>query len=94
MKFEWDGIKNHTNYIKHSIWFEEAQTVWADADSIEFYDDEHSDDKEDRFLRIGTSTNSRLLLVVFCERDNGDTIRIISARKATEKERKNYESGI
>ncbi len=94
MKFEWDAFKNHGNYLKHSIWFEEAQTIWTDAQSIEFYDEDHSDDTEDRYLRIGTSTNSKLLLVVFCERDDGNTIRIISARKATEKERKNYESGI
>jgi uncharacterized DUF497 family protein len=90
--FEWDEIKNETNFRKHGIWFEEAQTTWADKHSVEFFDPEHSSD-EDRFLRIGISSKSRVLLVVFCERDENQ-IRIISARKATQKEREKYEEGI
>ena len=93
MKFEWNSDKNVINHKKHSIWFEEAQTTWADAQAVEFFDPENSE-QEDRFLRIGHSSNSRLLLVVFCERDSGGIIRIISARKATEKERRQYEEGI
>jgi uncharacterized DUF497 family protein len=93
MNFEWDEKKNHSNFKKHSIWFEEAQTVWADASSIEFFDDEHSDD-EDRFIRVGHSSKTRILLVIYCERDSGDTVSIISARKATPKERTLYEEGI
>jgi uncharacterized DUF497 family protein len=93
MKFEWDSIKNDLNFKKHSLWFEEAQTIWADSTSIEFFDPEHSDE-EDRFIRIGHSTVRRLLIVVFCEKEYGKTIRIISARKATTKERKEYEKGI
>jgi uncharacterized DUF497 family protein len=93
MRFEWDESKNRTNFRKHGIWFEEAQTVWADHRSKEFFDPEHSD-SEDRFLRIGFSTAGRLLLVVFCERGAGGLIRIISARTATSKERKTYEEGI
>lgn len=93
MNFEWDDNKNQGNFRKHGIWFEEAKTVWADAGSVEFLDPDHSK-LEDRFLRIGHSTSNRILLVVFCERDSGDTIRIISARKATSKERKQYEEGI
>lgn len=73
--------------------FEEAKTVWDDLKAIEFFDPDHSD-QEDRFLRIGHSSNLRLLLVVFCERDLGGTIRIISARKATDQERSQYEEGI
>ena len=93
MKFEWNEVKNEANYKKHSIWFEEAQTTWADAQAVEYFDPEHSE-QEDRFLRLGHSSSSGLLLVVFCERDLGGTIRIISARRATEKERKQYEERI
>ena len=92
MRFEWDDNKNRKNFFKHSIWFEEAQTVWADPSSSEFYDPEHSE-TEDRFIRVGISTSARLLLIVFCERDQ-DTIRIISARKATKKEKKQHEKRI
>ncbi len=88
MEFEWDEIKSITNFKKHGVWFEEAQTVWADTGAEEFYDPEHSED-EDRYIRLGFSTASKLLLVVFCERHNS-TIRIISARKATKNERDQY----
>ncbi|MBY0314882.1 MAG: BrnT family toxin [Bdellovibrionales bacterium] len=93
MKFDWDDTKNRINQKKHGVWFEEAQTVWADEYSIEFFDPEHSEG-EDRFIRIGLSSRSNLLIVVFCERDHGDVVRIISARKATDKEKKSYEEGI
>ena len=93
MKFEWDENKNRSNFKKHGIWFEEAQTIWADAKSVEFFDPEHSSD-EYRFIRIGHSTRSRLILVVFCERAEGSAIRIISARKATAREMRDYEKGI
>lgn len=93
MQYDWNNQKNRVNFHKHGIWFEEAQTIWADANAVEFFDPEHSDD-EDRFVRIGFSTKDRLLLVVFCERCSGSLIRIISARKATPKEVKDYEKGI
>jgi hypothetical protein len=93
MKFSWDEEKNKQNYIKHGIWFEEAQTVWADPLSVEFLDPEHSQE-EDRFLRIDQSTKERLLIIVFCERMEGKVIRIISARKTTKKEKKEYEEGV
>jgi uncharacterized DUF497 family protein len=95
MLFEWDEDKNKTNKEKHGVWFEEAQTVWADSHAVEFFDSEHSD-KEDRFLRIGYSKLNRVLLVVFCEpvSEGEEVVRIISARKATSKERKDYEEGI
>lgn len=93
MKFDWDDTKNRINQKKHGVWFEEAQTVWADEYSVEFFDPEHSEG-EDRFIRIGLSSRSNLLIVVFCERDHGDVVRIISARKATDKEKKSYEEGI
>ena len=93
MHFEWDESKNISNHKKHAVWFEEAQTVWADPASMEWLDEDHSDE-EDRFIRIGHSSGSKLLLVVFCERDFGNMIRIVSARKATKKERRDYEEGI
>lgn len=93
MKYTWDEIKNQKNHHKHGIWFEEAQTIWADGLAVEFFDPESSDD-EDRFIRIGHSKRANVLLVVFCERDDGNIIRIISARKATKKEREDYEKGI
>jgi len=93
MNFEWDEAKNAANFDKHGIWFEEAQTVWADPHAMEFLDPDHSA-TEDRFIRIGYSTRGRILLVVFCERNGSETVRIISARKATSKEVKTYEEGI
>ena len=93
MRFEWDERKNKTNFEKHGIWFEEAQTVWSDIHSAEFYDPEHSD-TEDRFIRVGLSSRAKVLLVVFCERDEGDVIRIVSARSATKRERDDYEERI
>lgn len=93
MMFEWHDGKNRNNFKKHGIWFEEAQTVWADASSQEFFDSAHSD-REDRFIRIGRSAGNRVLLVVFCERLDETVIRIISARKATFREISSYEKGI
>jgi hypothetical protein len=93
MRFEWDDAKNRANFKKHGVWFEEAQTVWGDSHSTEFFDPEHSS-TEDRFIRIGHSTKARVLLVVFCERAEGSVIRLISARKATAKEVREYEEGI
>ena len=93
MRFEWDDGKNTANFDKHGIWFEEAQTVWADGYAAEYFDPDHSE-SEDRFIRVGHSTRSRVLLVVFCERDRGKTVRIISARKATPREVKAHEEGI
>jgi hypothetical protein len=89
MRFEWDENKNRTNFRKHGIWFEEAQTIWTDVASREFFDPDSSD-FEDRYIRIGHSLTPKLLLVVFCERAEGEMIRIISARKATKKEANTY----
>ena len=93
MNFEWNEEKNQANFFKHEIWFEEAQTLWADMHSLEFFDPEHSE-AEDRFIRIGHSSKNRLLLVVFCERLNNMVVRLISARKATKKEIEEYEERI
>ncbi|TXH69515.1 MAG: BrnT family toxin [Thiothrix sp.] len=92
MQFEWDTKKAATNLKKHGISFEEAKSVFYDEFAVQFYDDGHSDD-EDRFLMLGLSCESKILLVCHCERDVGETIRIISARKATHNERKLYQGG-
>jgi len=87
--FEWDERKAKQNIRKHGVSFEEAATVFGDQFSITIYDPLHSED-EDRFVILGMSSKNQLLVVVHTER--GDKIRIISARKATKKERKQYES--
>lgn len=66
--------------------------MFYDEYAIQFYDGENFD-QEDRFLLLGLSNETRVLLVCHCERDDGETIRIISARKATKNERKHYEGG-
>ena len=90
IKFEWSQPKARTNLKKHGVSFEEAQSVFYDEYARQFIDDEHSDDEE-RFILLGRSNKSRLIIVCHCERAGGDVIRIISARKATAKERKYYE---
>ncbi len=70
MRFEWDEVKNASNFRKLGVWFEEAQTIWADPRATEFYDPEHSTD-EDRFIRVGHSRKEPVLLVVFCEKTPG-----------------------
>jgi uncharacterized DUF497 family protein len=80
--------KAHANLQNHSVTFEEASTVFGDTLSLTIFDEEHSD-AEDRLIIIGMSLQHRLLVVVHTDR--GDTIRIISARRATTHERKTYE---
>jgi uncharacterized DUF497 family protein len=86
--FEWNPEKARTNLQKHQLDFEEASTIFDDPEFITFLDEEHSDDEE-RYITIGLSNKNRLLLVAHTERDN--TIRIISARKATKNEEKFYQ---
>ncbi|WP_374075882.1 BrnT family toxin [Bdellovibrio bacteriovorus] len=93
MIYEWDERKNQKNYRKHGVWFEEAQTIWQDPFALEFYDVVHSADEE-RFIRIGYSAAQKILVVVFCERHSGKSIRIISARKATSLEKGFYEKRV
>ncbi len=88
LQFEWDEYKAKLNFKKHSIKFEEAITVFKDPLAYIFDDEWHSID-EKREIIIGHDLNYRLLLVCFTERNN--KIRIISARLATKKERKDYE---
>src|SRR5438034_7359942 len=86
--FEWDEKKARQNRKKHGVSFEEASTVFGDPLSRTIPDPLHSEE-EDRFVILGESLRRRPLVVVFTER--AENIRIISARPATRRERKDYE---
>jgi len=88
LNFEWDEDKARTNLDKHGVNFEEASTVFGDPLSITIPDPAHSQ-AEDRWIILGHSHRSQLLVVVHTER--GDNLRIISARRASRRERKQYE---
>ncbi|MBW2734616.1 MAG: BrnT family toxin [Deltaproteobacteria bacterium] len=90
--FEWDKRKSVANQRKHGVSFEEAKTVFFDEDALEYPDPGHSSD-EDRFLMVGRSFQLRVLLVCHCYRAEESTIRIISARKATRRERQAHAGG-
>ena len=92
IKFDWDVVKATSNIKKHGVSFEEARSVFFDEFAIQFFDHENSD-TEDRFLMLGMSNETNLLIVCHCERENGNIIRVISARKATKNERKHYHRG-
>jgi len=86
--FEWDPAKARRNIETHGISFDEASTAFKDTLSVTIHDPLHSYE-EDRFVLLGNSHRNRLLVIVHTER--GKKIRIISARRATKKERKQYE---
>ena len=88
LRFEWDPKKAKQNLEIHGVSFDEASTAFRDTLSLAIYDPLHSE-KEDRFVLIGKSHKDRLLVVIHTER--GDNIRLLSARKALKKERKQYE---
>ena len=90
ISFEWDAKKNIENIKKHKISFEEAKEVFYDDKAILFDDPEHSD-FEDRFLIIGRIRNLNICIVSHCYKEEDGVIRLISARKATKKERESYE---
>ena len=87
--FAWDAHKAKLNIEKHGVTFEEAATVFSDECAVLFDDPDHSEDEE-RLLILGFSANARMLIVCHCLRENGNKIRIISARKATKTEEKQY----
>ena len=89
MEFEWDAGKAASNLSKHGVSFAEAMTVFGDALEVMIHDPIHSD-AELRFVSIGLSEAGRLLVVAYTERDQ--RVRIISAREATARERRQYES--
>ncbi len=92
MQFEWDDEKEKINIAKHGIAFTTAELVFGDNNRIEVYDEVHSTLNEDRYITIGKINEVILVVVVVytIRGDNGDTIRLISARKATKKEEEMY----
>jgi uncharacterized DUF497 family protein len=90
MRFEWDAAKARTNLRKHGVSFEEASTVFYDELAATGADPDHSSG-EARFVTFGMSSENRLLVVSHADRN--ETIRIISARRATPPERRIYEEG-
>jgi len=91
LRFEWDPAKNGENKRKHRVSFEEAQTVFYDDWGI-LIEDEDDADGEERFVLIGTSAGLRLLVVSHCYRAKDKVIRLISARRASRSERRDYET--
>lgn len=89
LRFEWDPKKAVANLRKHSVSFEDAQTVFSDERAILIDDPDHSE-HEERFVLLGLSASLRLLVVVHCYRAGGGVIRLISARKADADERSFY----
>jgi hypothetical protein len=83
--FEWDTDKATANLAKHGVSFEEATTVFLDLDYVLLVDGENAE----RLVALGYSARARVLFVVHCER--GERVRIISARRATPRERDAYE---
>jgi uncharacterized DUF497 family protein len=90
--FSWDARKARINLEKHGVSFEEAATVFADPEALEWEDMPHSKDEE-RLKRLGCSATGRILILVYTWRrtkNDQETIRLISARSASAKERKAY----
>ncbi len=88
MRFEWDENKAARNFVKRGVSFEEAATVFGDPLSDTFDDPDHSAE-ERRFVIIGMSGKGRMLIVAHT--DEGEVVRLISAREPTRREREFYE---
>lgn len=86
--FEWDPLKARRNSRKHAVSFEEACSIFGDPFAVTFPDQDHSA-SEQRFVTIGRSSVGRILVVAHT--DGNEKVRIISARKATRRERENHE---
>lgn len=91
--FDWDNEKATLNQHKHGISFSEAKSVFFDPNALLLNDPEHSEN-EDRFILVGLSFILRALVVCHCYRKQDSIVRIISARKATKREQKQYRSRI
>ena len=89
LRFSWDSRKARSNESKHRVSFEEAQTVFFDEQALLLEDPDQSA-AEERFLLLGLSSAVRALLVCHCVREGGDLIRIISARRVTRGEERQY----
>ncbi|MCW5851708.1 MAG: BrnT family toxin [Anaerolineae bacterium] len=87
---EWDPVKAAQNLQKHGVSFEEAETVLDDP-LLQTYPDEAHSGEEERLISIGVSSRGRILVVIHTER--GDRLRIISCRRATASERRDYAAG-
>ena len=89
-RFEWDPENAERNFAKHGVSFDEATSAFGDPLSVTIFDPDHSD-HEHRFILMGQTDAGRLLVVVHTDTDQ--TVRIISARLATKRERSDYELG-
>lgn len=89
IRFEWDETKNQLNIRRHHVSFGEAKSVFYDPNALLIHDPDHSED-EDRFVMLGMTGESRLLVVCHCYREDDEVIRIISARKANTAEKMQY----
>jgi uncharacterized protein len=91
LTFAWDERKAVANLNKHGVSFDEARTVFSDEHARLIADPDNSND-EDRFIILGLSERTRMLVVCHCYRESDSIIRIITARKATRQEASNYGS--
>ena len=89
LRFSWDQAKAQQNLRKHKVSFEEAETAFLDEQALLLDDPDHSD-TEDRFILLGMTAALRVLSVCHCVRESGFLIRLISARRATKTEQKEY----
>jgi uncharacterized protein len=89
LRFSWDPSKARQNLRKHRASFEEAETAFLDEQALLLDDPDHSD-VEDRFILLGMTAAIRVLSVCHCVRESGSLIRLISARRATRAEEKQY----
>jgi uncharacterized protein len=89
LRFEWDPRKAAANLKKHRVSFEEAETAFLDEEALVIEDPDHSE-AEDRFMLLGLSAGFRVLFVCHCIRERGSVIRIISARRASQREQRQY----
>ena len=89
LSFEWDPNKDQSNRRKQGVSFQEASTVFQDENALVIDDPEHSEEEE-RFIILGYSLRANLLVVCHCYRESESVIRIISARKATRNEARQY----
>ena len=89
IRFEWDETKNQSNIRKHQVSFGEAKSVFYDPNALLIHDPDHSED-EDRFIMLGMSEKTRVLIVCHCYREHDEIIRVISARKANATEKTYY----
>lgn len=93
MRFDWDDQKAQTNEKKHGISFNEAKTAFYDENARLLYDEDHSS-KEDRYILLGMSNLLSLLIVCHAYREDEETIRIFSARRANKREKEQYQGFI